>query len=38
MTPLHYTMRAKNGDAALALLEAGANPDIPNQDNVTPLA
>ncbi|HDR1022214.1 TPA: ankyrin repeat domain-containing protein [Pasteurella multocida] len=38
MTPLHYAMRAKNGDAAIALLEAGANPNIPNQDNVIPLA
>lgn len=37
MTPLHYAMRAENGDAALALLEAGANPNIPNQDNVIPL-
>ena len=37
MTPLHYAMRAENGDAALALLEAGANPTIPNQDNVIPL-
>ncbi|MEE6032428.1 ankyrin repeat domain-containing protein [Avibacterium paragallinarum] len=38
MTPLHYAMRAKNGDAAIALLEAGADPNIPNQDNVIPLA
>ena len=37
MTPLHYAMRAENGDAALALLEAGANPNIPNRDNVIPL-
>ena len=37
MTPLHYAMQAKNGDAALALLEAGANPNIPNRDNVIPL-
>lgn len=37
MTPLHYAMQAENGDAALALLEAGANPNIPNQDNVIPL-
>ncbi|KPN70584.1 ankyrin repeat domain-containing protein [Neisseria sp. 83E34] len=38
MTPLHYAMRAKNGDAALALLEAGADPNIPNIDNTIPLA
>lgn len=37
MTPLHYAMQAKNGDAALALLEAGANPNIPNRNNVIPL-
>lgn len=37
MTPLHYAMQAKNGDAALALLEEGANPNIPNCDNVIPL-
>ncbi|MDU1346844.1 hypothetical protein [Eikenella corrodens] len=37
MTPLHYAMQAKNGDAALALLDAGANPNIPNRDNVIPL-
>ena len=30
MTPLHYAMRSKN--------EAGANPNIPNIENVTPLA
>ena len=28
MTPLHYAMRAKNGDAAMVLLEAGADPNI----------
>ncbi|POY45222.1 hypothetical protein C3007_01340 [Avibacterium gallinarum] len=38
MTPLHYAMRAKNADAAIALLEAGADPNIPNRDNVIPLA
>ncbi|HDL6202557.1 TPA: ankyrin repeat domain-containing protein, partial [Mannheimia haemolytica] len=26
MTPLHYAMRAKNVDAAIALLNAGADP------------
>ncbi|AIT43210.1 ankyrin repeat domain-containing protein [Moraxella catarrhalis] len=38
MTPLHYAMRSKNADAAIALLEAGADPNIPNRDNVIPLA
>lgn len=38
MTPLHYAMRSKNVAAATALLEAGANPNIPNIENVTPLA
>ncbi|MPX05749.1 ankyrin repeat domain-containing protein, partial [Moraxella catarrhalis] len=28
MTPLHYAMRSKNADAAIALLEAGADPNI----------
>ncbi|STO59252.1 Ankyrin repeats (3 copies) [Canicola haemoglobinophilus] len=38
MTPLHYAMRSKNVDAAIALLNAGANPNIPNQDNLIPLS
>ena len=38
MTPLHYAMRGKNADAAIALLKAGADPNIPNRDNVIPLA
>ena len=38
MTPLHYAMRGKNAEAAIALLEAGANPNIPNCKNVIPLA
>lgn len=38
MTPLHYAMRSKNVDAAIVLLNAGADPNIPNVDNVTPLA
>ncbi|MFC1039685.1 ankyrin repeat domain-containing protein [Pasteurella multocida] len=37
MTPLHYAMRAKNIDAAMALLHAGADPNIPNRDQVIPL-
>ncbi|MFD1246105.1 ankyrin repeat domain-containing protein, partial [Paralysiella testudinis] len=38
MTPLHYAMRSKNAEAALVLLQAGANPNIPNQDGVIPLS
>lgn len=38
MTPLHYAMRGKNAEAAIALLEVGADPNIPNRDNVIPLA
>lgn len=38
MTPLHYAMRGRNAEAAIALLEAGANPNIPNRDNIIPLA
>ncbi|MFC0034098.1 ankyrin repeat domain-containing protein [Cardiobacterium valvarum] len=38
MTPLNYAMRSKNVAAATALLEAGADPNIPNIDRVTPLA
>lgn len=37
MTPLHYAMRARNIDAAMALLHAGADPNIPNRDNLIPL-
>lgn len=38
MTPLHYAMRAQNAEAALLLLEAGADPNIPNERNTIPLA
>ena len=38
MTPLHYAMRGKNAEAAITLLEAGADPNIPNRDNIIPLA
>ena len=38
MTPLHYAMRSKNAEAAKILLGAGANPNIPDRDLVTPLA
>ncbi len=37
MTPLHYAMRSKNVEAAMALLNAGEDPNIPNQDNLIPL-
>ncbi|MFC0820139.1 ankyrin repeat domain-containing protein [Moraxella marmotae] len=38
MTPLHYAMRSENADAAIALLEAGADPNIPNIDGLRPLS
>lgn len=38
MTPLHYAMRAQNVEAAKLLLEAGANPNTPNEKSITPLA
>ncbi|QTM00728.1 ankyrin repeat domain-containing protein [Mannheimia sp. ZY171111] len=38
MTPLHYAMRSRNVEAAIALLNAGADPNIPNQDNLIPLS
>lgn len=38
MTPLHYAMRKKNVGAAMALLEAGANPNAANLKNIIPLA
>lgn len=38
MTPLHYAMRSRNADAAKVLLEAGADPNIPNIDNLRPLS
>ncbi|MFC5920323.1 ankyrin repeat domain-containing protein [Neisseria weixii] len=38
MTPLHYALRVQNADAAIALLEAGADPNIPNIDNLRPLS
>ncbi|THA02383.1 ankyrin repeat domain-containing protein [Rodentibacter pneumotropicus] len=38
MTPLHYAMQGKNVDAAIALLNAGADPNIPNIDSLTPLS
>ncbi|MCS4532891.1 ankyrin repeat domain-containing protein [Neisseria montereyensis] len=37
-TPLHYAMRVGNGDVALLMLEAGANPNIPDRHQVIPLA
>lgn len=38
MTPLHYAMRSKNVEAAIALLNAGADPNIPDIDRATALA
>ena len=39
MTPLHYAMRAENGDAAMVLLEAGADPNIETYEHKsTPLS
>ena len=38
MTPLHYAMREKNIEGAIALLNAGADPNIPDRDNAIALA
>ncbi|WP_432480659.1 ankyrin repeat domain-containing protein [Moraxella sp. ZY200743] len=38
MTPLHYALRSQNADAAIALLEAGADPNIANIDGLRPLS
>lgn len=38
MTPLHYAMRSKNAEAAKILLEAGADPNIPDCDYLRPLS
>ncbi|WP_371739919.1 ankyrin repeat domain-containing protein [Mannheimia sp. ZY171111] len=38
MTPLHYAMRSRNVEAAIALLNAGADPNIENNDQVIPLS
>ena len=38
MTPLHYALRSKNAEAAIALLKAGANPNLPNQNGLIPLS
>lgn len=37
MTPLHYALESKNVEAAIALLEVGANPNLPNIRGITPL-
>lgn len=37
MTPLHYAMRSQNIDAAIVLLKSGADPNIPNIENLIPL-
>ena len=38
MTPLHYAMRSSNADVAIALLEAGADPNLPDKKNLRPLS
>ncbi|NEN76627.1 ankyrin repeat domain-containing protein [Pelistega sp. NLN82] len=38
MTPLHYAMEAKNTEGTIALLEAGANPNLPNIRGIIPLS
>lgn len=38
MTPLHYAMRGCNAEAVICLLEAGADPNIPDIDNLRPLS
>ncbi|WP_311195366.1 ankyrin repeat domain-containing protein [Moraxella cuniculi] len=38
MTPLHYALRSGNAEAAIELLNAGADPNIPNIDNLRPLS
>ena len=38
MTPLHYAMQEKNVEGAIALLNAGADPNIPDRDHATALA
>lgn len=38
MTSLHYAMRSRNADAAIVLLNAGADPDIPDRDGLRPLS
>ncbi|TCK01499.1 ankyrin repeat protein [Volucribacter psittacicida] len=38
MTSLHYAMQARNAEAAIALLNAGADPNIPDRDHATALA
>ncbi|UNU73346.1 ankyrin repeat domain-containing protein [Moraxella nasovis] len=38
MTPLHYAMRSRNAEVAITLLEAGADPNIPNINDLRPLS
>ncbi|WP_221620510.1 ankyrin repeat domain-containing protein [Conchiformibius steedae] len=38
MTPLHYAMQGGYADGAIVLLEAGANPNIPDRDGLRPLS
>ena len=36
-TALHYALEKKNAECALFLLQAGANPNIPNEENIIPM-
>ena len=36
-TALHYALEKKNAECALFLLQAGANPNIPNKENIIPM-
>ena len=36
-TALHYALEKKNAECALFLLQAGANPNIPNKGNIIPM-
>ena len=38
MTALHYALRSKNIEAAITLLKAGANPNLPDERGITPLS
>lgn len=38
MTSLHYALRSRNADVAIVLLNAGADPDIPDRDGLRPLS
>lgn len=38
MTSLHYALRSRNADVAIVLLNAGADPNIPDIDGLRPLS